>query len=75
MVEEPLLLTYGTRYAGCIRSAVYHHFDKILKGANPGELPIQQPMKFELRVNLKTAAAIGINLPPTLVMRASEVIE
>jgi len=69
------LLTYGTRYTDFIRSAVYHHVGKILKGANPAEVPIQQPAKVELKVNLKTAAAIGITIPPTLLARADEVIE
>ena len=72
--EEGLLLTYGIDLRDQFRqSAVF--VDKILKGAKPADLPVEQPTKFELVMNLKTAKALGINLSPTLLTRVDEVIE
>jgi putative ABC transport system substrate-binding protein len=72
--EDGGLLAYGPRQLLCYRHVV-RLVDKILRGAKPADLPIEQPSKFELAVNLKTASALGMTIPPALLLRADEVIE
>ena len=67
-------MSYGPNLPDLFRRAA-DFVDKILRGAKPGEIPVEQPTKFDLIINLTTAKALGLNVPPSLIARADEVIE
>ena len=73
-VEAGGLMSYGVKRSDLFRRAATY-VDKILKGANPGDLPVQQPTKFDFVLNLKTAKALGITFPRVILLRATDVVE
>jgi putative ABC transport system substrate-binding protein len=74
LVEAGGLMSFGPSYPGMHRRAAYF-VDRILKGANPADLPMEQPSKFELMINLRTARALGLVIPQPILLRADDLLQ
>jgi putative tryptophan/tyrosine transport system substrate-binding protein len=74
-VEEGGLVAYGPRLVQIYRELIVPQLVKLLRGAKPSDMPVMQPTKFELVINLKTAKALGLTMPESFLVRADEVIE
>jgi putative ABC transport system substrate-binding protein len=74
LVEAGGLMSFGPSYAGMHRRAAYF-VDRILKGAKPADLPVERPPTFELVINVKAAKALGVTIPPSVLLRATELIQ
>jgi putative ABC transport system substrate-binding protein len=74
LVEAGGLMSFGPSYAGMHRRAAYF-VDRILKGAKPADLPVEQPATFELIINIKAAKALGLTIPQSLLQRADQIIQ
>jgi ABC-type uncharacterized transport system substrate-binding protein len=74
-VEAGLLMAHGVNFPALGRSRITLYIDKILKGAKPADLPVEQPTRFQVIINMKTAKALGLTIPPSLLLRADQMIE